>query len=297
MRLSFPTAQTQRPHAPRLSCCPQARHSRLSCRPQARHSRPPIAHKPAFRAPTRTDGLLYLTGGLSREVGLPPSADRPMVDALWQQMMEWWMTGARCHAPTATRPPPRARRHAPAATRPPTPPGDHTPVATCAARLSRSARPRRLPRCTAHVIGCEHRIESAPSAEFTATGLLPNTPYCVVTGGEPSKAGRMVRLRTFHGFSEWRGKWSDSDPVRWLRFDPTDHLWVALPPLLATHPPPSARGGARSYRPPLGGMAVPPSPLCHLAPLACHPLHPAVARSNPGCAGVDVTAAPVARIL
>ena len=63
-------------------------------------------------------------------------------------------------------------------------------------------------------------------------------------------------------------------------------LWVALPPLLATHPPPSARGGARSYRPPLGGMAVTPSPLCHLAPLACRPLHPAVARSNPGCAGL-----------
>jgi len=103
------------------------------------------------------DGLLYLTGGLSREVGLPPSADRAMVDALWQQMMEWWMT--------------------------------------------------------AHVIGCEHRISTPPSDEFLATGLLPNVPYCVVTGGEPSSAGRMVRLRTFHGHSEWKGKWSDSDPA------------------------------------------------------------------------------------
>ena len=38
------------------------------------------------------DGLLYLTGGFSREVGVAPSADAPMVDALWQQMMEWWMS-------------------------------------------------------------------------------------------------------------------------------------------------------------------------------------------------------------
>jgi hypothetical protein len=33
----------------------------------------------------------------------------------------------------------------------------------------------------------------------------------VVTGGEPMGAGRMVRLRTFHGYSEWRGKWADND--------------------------------------------------------------------------------------
>ena len=89
------------------------------------------------------DGLLYLTGGMSREVGIAQSADPAMVDALWQQMMEWWTT--------------------------------------------------------AHVIGCEHRIDSEPSAELQATGLLPNTPYCVITGGEPMGAGRMVRLRTFHG--------------------------------------------------------------------------------------------------
>ena len=103
------------------------------------------------------DGLLYLTGGLSREVGIAPSADATMKDALWSQMMEWWMS--------------------------------------------------------AHVIGCEHRIDSEPSAELQATGLLPNTPYCVVTGGEPMGAGRMVRLRTFHGYSEWKGKWSDTDPA------------------------------------------------------------------------------------
>ena len=103
------------------------------------------------------DGLLYLTGGLSREVGIAPSADPTMVDKLWQQMMEWWMS--------------------------------------------------------AHVIGCEHRIDSEPSPELQTTGLLPNTPYCVVTGGEPMGAGRMVRLRTFHGYSEWKGKWSDDDPA------------------------------------------------------------------------------------
>ena len=102
------------------------------------------------------DGLLYLTGGLSREVGIAPSNDPHMLDALWAQMMEWWTTS--------------------------------------------------------HVIGCEHRIDGEPSAELQATGLLPNTPYCVVTGGEPSGAGRMVRLRTFHGYSEWTGKWSDNDP-------------------------------------------------------------------------------------
>ena len=102
------------------------------------------------------DGLLYLTGGMSREVGIAPSADPAMHDALWQQMMEWWTT--------------------------------------------------------AHVIGCEHRVDAEPSPELQATGLLPNTPYCVITGGEPMGAGRMVRLRTFHGYSEWTGKWSDGDP-------------------------------------------------------------------------------------
>ena len=101
------------------------------------------------------DGLLYLTGGLSREVGITPSNDAQMVDALWGQMMEWWLS--------------------------------------------------------AHMVGCEHRTDAEPSAEFQATGLLPNTPYCVVTGGEPMGAGRLVRLRTFHGYSEWTGKWSDND--------------------------------------------------------------------------------------
>ena len=101
------------------------------------------------------DGLLYLTGGLSREVGIMPSADPSMVDALWAQMMEWWTSN--------------------------------------------------------HVIGVEHRIDGEPSAELQATGLLPNLPYCVVTGGEPMGAGRMVRLRTFHGYTEWRGKWCDGD--------------------------------------------------------------------------------------
>lgn len=99
------------------------------------------------------DGLLFLTGGLSREMGVAPSPD--VRDALWDQMMEWWTTS--------------------------------------------------------HVIGCEHRVDGEPSEELIQLGLLPNTPYCVVTGGEPAGAGRMVRLRTFHGFSEWRGKWSDED--------------------------------------------------------------------------------------
>ena len=103
------------------------------------------------------DGLLYLTGGMAREVGVTPSADPSLVDALWAQMMEWWMS--------------------------------------------------------AHVIGCEHRTDAPPTAELLATGLLPNTPYCVVTGGEPAGAGRMVRLRTFHGYSEWKGKWCDTDPA------------------------------------------------------------------------------------
>ena len=102
------------------------------------------------------DGLLYLTGGMAREVGVTPSADPSLVDALWAQMMEWWMS--------------------------------------------------------AHVIGCEHRTDAEPTAELLATGLLPNTPYAV-TGGEPAGAGRMVRLRTFHGYSEWKGKWCDTDPA------------------------------------------------------------------------------------
>ena len=106
-------------------------------------------------AATRSRMVCSITGGLSREVGIAPSADSAMLDALWAQMMEWW---------------------------------------------------------TAHMIGCEHRIDAEPSAELQATGLLPNTPYCVVTGGEPAGAGRMVRLRTFHGYSEWTGKWSDNDP-------------------------------------------------------------------------------------
>jgi len=100
------------------------------------------------------DGLLYLTGGLSRELGVVQSSDRDLVDALWAQMMEWWTTS--------------------------------------------------------HVIGCEHRIDGEASPELMETGLLPNLPYCVVTGGEPN-GNRMVRLRTFHGYSEWKGKWSDDD--------------------------------------------------------------------------------------
>lgn len=87
------------------------------------------------------DGLLYLTGGLSRELGVVQSSDRDLVDALWAQMMEWWTTS--------------------------------------------------------HVIGCEHRIDGEASPELMETGLLPNLPYCVVTGGEPN-GNRMVRLRTFH---------------------------------------------------------------------------------------------------
>jgi len=62
---------------------------------------------------------------------------------------------------------------------------------------------------TAHVIGCEHRALEA-SAELTETGLLANIPYVVVTGGD-MPCGRMLRLRTFFGYSEWRGKWSDGD--------------------------------------------------------------------------------------
>ena len=38
------------------------------------------------------DGLLFLTGGLSREVGIPPSSDAAMKEVLWQSMMEWWMS-------------------------------------------------------------------------------------------------------------------------------------------------------------------------------------------------------------
>ena len=101
------------------------------------------------------DGLLYLTGGLSREVGVLPSSDPELVDALWGQMMQWWQTS--------------------------------------------------------HVIGCEHRVDGEPADELTQKGLLANLPYCVIVGGE-FYGHRMVRLRTFYGYSEWRGKWSDDDP-------------------------------------------------------------------------------------
>ena len=62
------------------------------------------------------------------------------------------------------------------------------------------------------VIGCEHRSGSgAPAAELLATGLLPDQPYCAITGGEMAP-GRMIRLRAFYGSPEWTGKWSDNDP-------------------------------------------------------------------------------------
>lgn len=62
------------------------------------------------------------------------------------------------------------------------------------------------------VIGCEHQSGSgAPAAELLATGLVPDQPYCAVTGGEMAP-GRMIRLRAFHGAPEWNGKWSDNDP-------------------------------------------------------------------------------------
>jgi hypothetical protein len=62
------------------------------------------------------------------------------------------------------------------------------------------------------VIGCEHQSGSgAAAAQLLATGLVPDQPYCAVTGGEMSP-GRMIRLRALHGSPEWTGKWSDDDP-------------------------------------------------------------------------------------
>ncbi|KAL1514592.1 hypothetical protein AB1Y20_003686 [Prymnesium parvum] len=104
------------------------------------------------------EGLLYLTGGLSRDLAIPPALSagggRAELDTFWTEIMSLWTT--------------------------------------------------------AHVIGCE--VRSVAEVEGLAeTGLLPNIPYAVLTGGD-LPCGRMLRLRTFHGYSEWRGKWSDDDP-------------------------------------------------------------------------------------
>lgn len=104
------------------------------------------------------EGLLYLTGGLSHDVAIPPALSsggvREEANRLWAEIMRLWTT--------------------------------------------------------AHVIGCEIRaVAEVPG--LVETGLLPNIPYALLTGGD-LPCGRMLRLRTFHGYSEWRGKWADDDP-------------------------------------------------------------------------------------
>ena len=69
---------------------------------------------------------------------------------------------------------------------------------------------------TSHVVGVCHVSDRPDDGPFQ--GLEANVHYCALTGGDMQACGKMVRLRGFHGASEWTGKWSDNDPT-W-----TNHL-------------------------------------------------------------------------
>mmetsp|Transcript_15023 Transcript_15023/g.46005 ORF Transcript_15023/g.46005 Transcript_15023/m.46005 type:complete len:722 (-) Transcript_15023:347-2512(-) len=64
-----------------------------------------------------------------------------------------------------------------------------------------------------HAIGAEFtgRPDPAgPELPFKEMqGLQRDHPYCMLVANEVRQAGKLIRMRTFRGDSEWRGKWSD----------------------------------------------------------------------------------------
>lgn len=68
---------------------------------------------------------------------------------------------------------------------------------------------------SAHAIGAEFSSRPDPSGPELPSkdmkGIIPDRPYCMLIADEVRQAGRMIRMRTFRGDSEWKGKWSDDD--------------------------------------------------------------------------------------
>lgn len=64
-----------------------------------------------------------------------------------------------------------------------------------------------------HAIGAEAASRPDPSGpelpRREMLGICLDLPYCMLIADEVRAAGRMIRMRTFRGEQEWKGKWSD----------------------------------------------------------------------------------------
>mmetsp|Transcript_333 Transcript_333/g.833 ORF Transcript_333/g.833 Transcript_333/m.833 type:complete len:705 (-) Transcript_333:365-2479(-) len=71
---------------------------------------------------------------------------------------------------------------------------------------------------TNHAIGAEYTGRPDPSApelpHKEMLGITRDQPYSLLVANEVRSAGKLIKMRTFRGDSEWRGKWSD-DSEHW----------------------------------------------------------------------------------
>lgn len=69
-----------------------------------------------------------------------------------------------------------------------------------------------------HAIGAEYTGRPDPSGpelpHKEMLGITRDQPYCLLIADDVRSAGKMIRMRTFRGDAEWRGKWSD-DSAHW----------------------------------------------------------------------------------